>query len=179
MNELMYLRPESQQTLREAIWELRQAEGAEGDAAETVSPELLNDIEVHDAIHVVFACPTNLTGEILAHIWTALGTTLEMKEMHRVNMHSDHKTVLREIGHARLLRAWLRSIPRIIGVLWRVFIMKRPWPADRFEQYLEVSLWQIRTEFNIRVYEVKGEHTASGGAALRSVRGKYREVNVV
>lgn len=91
MKYLEYLKPTSNQTLREGIAELRRAEGAENDAAECMAPELLTDIDTHDAIHVLFGCPTNLAGEIVAHVWTAFGTTVSMQDMHRVNQHRDHK----------------------------------------------------------------------------------------
>jgi hypothetical protein len=167
--ELNYLSPESNQTLREAIWELRQAEGTEGDAAEKVSPELLTDIEVHDAIHVVFACPTTLAGEILAHTWTVFGTTLAIKEMHRVNRHTDHQTVLAEIGHGRLLRTWLKSFPQIVSVVWRALRMRHRWPAEQFEQCLDQTLYEIRSQYGIRLYRLPGKQSSKRGAVLRTL----------
>ena len=148
-HSLQYLNPDSSQSLREGIAELRKAEGAEGDAMETISEELLPDIEIHDAIHVLFACSTDLRGEIFAHVWTIFGTTMQMKEMKRVNLHQDHKSALKDIGHRHLLRTWLRNVPKILGTILRSFRMKRRWPAREFSRFLDRPLKDLRREFGI------------------------------
>ena len=169
MKELEYLKANSNQTLLEAIKELRVAEGADNDAAEYISPELLDDIELHDVIHTVFACPTSLKGEILAHIWSVFGTSLSMKEMHRVSSHADHKKVLREIGHIKLLKTWFKNIPNILRIVFRSKKMHKKWLAHEFEHYLEMTLHEIRAEYGIQVIEASSSKPTSGGAALRSV----------
>lgn len=171
MKKLRYMESDSNQTLREAIHELRESEGADNDAAEYISPELQDDIELHDVIHTVFACPTNLKGEILAHLWSVFGTTLTMSQMHRVTSHKDHKAVLKEIGHARLLKTWATNIPNMARVVLRARKMHCKWPAHDFQQYLNASLKDIRSEYGIRVIEV-GSSESSGGAALRSIHAR-------
>lgn len=170
MKQLNYLEPMSTQTLREGIVELRAAEGADGDAAENVAPDLLRDIDVHDAIHVVFACPTNLAGEIVAHVWTAFGTTTSIHDMHRVSRHRDHRTVLAEIGHRRLLGTWLKSLPLIAKTVFRARRMRRRWPAEEFAAYLHKPLAELRAEFGIEISPVPRRGRRAGGAALRSIR---------
>jgi len=172
MSILRYLRSDSSQTLLEAINELRVAEGAGNDAAEYISPELRSDIELHDVIHTVFACPTNLKGEILAHLWSVFGTTLTMREMHRVTSHYDHKTVLKKIGHFRLLKTWLSNFPNMVRVLSRSRQMNRKWPAHEFEQCLNVSLLDLRSEYGIKIIETSTTNQTSHGAALRSIRSQ-------
>ena len=125
MSKLRYMEPDTNQTLLEAIDELRVAEGADNDAAEHIAAELRDDIELHDVIHTVFACPTNLKGEILAHLWSVFGTTLTMKQMHRVTSHQDHKAVLSKIGHARLLKTWIGNISNMARVVHRARKMNR------------------------------------------------------
>jgi len=169
MKELKYLKANSSQTLLEAIRELHVAEGTDNDAAEYISPELLNDIELHDVIHTVFACPTNLKGEILAHIWSVFGTSLSIKDMHRVSSHADHKQVLREIGHIKLLKTWFKNFPNIIRIVYRSKKMHKKWSAREFEQYLEMTLQEIRAEYGIQVIESSSSRPTSGGAALRSI----------
>lgn len=104
---LKFLDASSTQTLREGIQELRDAETADSDASESFPPELIADIDIHDAIHVLFGCPASLRGETIAHVWTAFGTSTKMSDMHRVNEHQDHKMVLSQIGHIKLLKTWL------------------------------------------------------------------------
>ena len=166
---LRYLDPSATITLHEGIRELRDAEGADGDAVENVAPELIPDLEIHDAIHVLFACGTDLTGEISAHIWTLFGTDLPIKEMHRVNMHQDHRQVLADIGHRKLLVRWLRNIPHLFATIWRSLRMTRKWPAKDYAQYLDTPLIELRDQFNIRLPAQRtGKQTrGSAGAAVR------------
>lgn len=174
MNE--YLNPRSQQTLRQGVLELRAAEGADGDAAENVAADLVHDIDVHDAIHVLFGCSTDLSGEIVAHVWTLFGTTMELRDMRRVNMHEDHRAVLARIGHRRLLGTWWRSASGIAATVARALRMKRRWPAQDYVEYLDMRLCDIRAQFGITLPEPTPGRRQSGpaGAALRNVRSNVR-----
>lgn len=174
MKHLEYLNPRTTLTLRRGIEELRLAEGADGDASQNVSPELLEDIDVHDVIHVLFGCPTDLDGEIAAHAWTMFGTTVSIKDMRRVNVHRDHRAVLAEIGHWRLMKRWLRSLPIVVSVAHRALRMRRRWPADEFASFLDESLCDIRGEFGIRLPERPSMVSSRGGAALRNPRSFRR-----
>ena len=170
MKKLEYLNPKSTQTLLAGIRELRTVEGAEEDAVENVVPELLNDINVHDAIHVLFGCPTNLYGEIIAHVWTAFGSTMKVRDMHRVNRHHDHRKVLAKIGHGRLLRTWLYSLLGIVATLVRAMQMRRRWPAADYTLYLDQRLCDLRADFGIRLSTGEPVVKSSSGAALQNVR---------
>ena len=147
-----YLEPDCRSTLREGIEELRKAEGANGDASAQVSPELSRDLDVHDAIHVLFGCRTNLAGEVLAHVWTAFGTTAKLHDLRRVGAHEDHRAILSGIGHLRLLGAWLRNSPRIAATLWQSSRMKKRWPVEELDAFLDRPLDEIRREYGIRLH---------------------------
>lgn len=168
MASFNYLNPQSTQTLRQGIYEFHQVEVVENDASETVAPELLTDIDMHDAIHVLFGCPTHLGGEIIAHIWTALGTTVSLQAMHQVNRHPDHRSVLAEIGHRHLIKTWVRSIPQILITVLRALRMKRCWPAEEYAAYLDQRLCDLRHEFKIHI-PPQSSHGGRSGAALRTV----------
>lgn len=178
-----YLEPHSTQTLREGIAELRRVEGADADAAEHFAPELLHDIDTHDAIHVLFACPTTLAGEIIAHVWTAFGTTASLHDMHRVNAHRDHRAVLAQIGHARLLRTWLKNLPRIVTTLLNSHRMTCRWPVEEMSASLDRRLCDLRAKFGIRLPKppraVVRADESSGGAALRTIRKKVPSLSAV
>jgi hypothetical protein len=168
--QLQYLRPDCQLTLREGIAELRTAEGVEGDAAAQVAPDLVRDLDIHDAIHVVFGCPTSVAGEVIAHVWTLLGTTAKLTDLHRVNMHQDHRTVLAQIGHWKLLKTWMGSLPAIVGTVARARCMVRRWPVEELDSFLDRSLVDLRREFVIQLPPVPASTAGSGGAALRFAR---------
>lgn len=150
MKPLNYLIPASAQTLQEGMEELRLAE-MENDAAEDISPELARDIDEHDAIHTLFACSTDLKGEILAHVWSVFGTTMNVKQMKKVNVHQDHRFALREIGHFKLLITWLSSMPSIIRTILCARRMSKKFPIAEYEQFLDRELCELRKEFQIRL----------------------------
>ncbi len=170
MKNLKYMSIDSAQTLREAVFELRFAEKAEKDAAQYVAAELLDDVDVHDAIHVLFGCSTNLRDEVIAHVWTVFGTTMKMKDMARVNLHKDHRQVLSNIGHGRVLKTWAWAVPQITSVILRAVKMKRRWPVEEYSSFLDQRLCDIRKSFNIHPLPSSGGGNISSGAALRSVR---------
>ena len=170
MPNLRYLDPASTQTLREGISELKDAEGPDGDAAENLAPELITQIDAHDAIHVLFACPTDLRGEIAAHVWSALGTTMTMADMQTVNRHRDHRQVLRDIGHIKLLKTWAKSVRLIGSIVLRARRMNRRWPADCYGGYLDTSLRELRDDFGIELSICRRTVEHRGGAGLRDIR---------
>ncbi|WP_017326264.1 hypothetical protein [Synechococcus sp. PCC 7336] len=164
-----YLDPKSKQTLNEALMELRALEGAD-DAVVNLAPELREDIEIHDVIHVLFACKTDLASEVIAHIWTVFGTTYDVREMARVNMHQDHQDVLARIGHTRLLRMWIYRIPEIVQTLYRANQMVKHFPAQEYTRYLDKQLIEIRAEFGIRpIAPSLIQEKRNSGAALRTL----------
>ncbi|MEM8974561.1 MAG: hypothetical protein AAGD43_21090 [Pseudomonadota bacterium] len=170
MHTLRYLDPVSSQTLRQGIEELKRVEGADGDAAQNVSEDLVDRINLHDAIHVLFACPTDLRGEIAAHVWTAVGTTMTIRNMHDVNQHRDHRQVLSEIGYVNLAATWVRAIPTVIAILWRSRSMNKLWPAYDYQYYLDCRLCDLRSVYGVHVLGVKRRQVGRGGAALRWVK---------
>ena len=150
MRKLKYLEPKSLQTLQEGMQELRAAE-LDNDASETMAPELARDLDEHDAIHTLFACTTDLKGEVIVHIWTVFGTTMSMRQMRKVNAHDDHKQALRAIGHRKLLGTWLLNLPKILGIALRARHMTRKFPVSGYERYLDKRLCDLREEFRIRL----------------------------
>jgi len=152
VNNLDYLNYNSSLTLKEGILELRAAE-FDDDVSENISFELARDIDEHDAIHALFGCTTDLNGEILAHIWTIFGTTMKIQQMYHVNKKQDHKQALKEIGHFKLLSNWILRFPKLIAALYYSKKMKRKFPVDNFEQYLDTSLFELRNMFGIKLIE--------------------------
>ncbi|MEM9345242.1 MAG: hypothetical protein AAGB26_01365 [Planctomycetota bacterium] len=170
---LAYLDPACKMTLREGIQELRQAEGADDDATETLAPELAGDIEIHDAIHVLFACTTDLEGEVRAHVWTIFGTTAKLADLHRVMSHRDHREVIRQIGHVRLLLRWLFSVPRIVKLVWYASRMKNRWPVTELDSFLDRPLDEIRQQFRIQLPPPSSStRSQRGGAGLRTLNSR-------
>ena len=131
--------------------ELRKLEATQV-ATTTFAPSLLEDIEQHDVIHVVFGCPTNLQGEVLAHIWSLLGTDMSVKRMGAVNMHADHRETLRSIGHLNVLKMWVNSFPAIVKTIWNASRMTKRLQVTSYRHLLfNRRLNDLRSEFNIKI----------------------------
>ena len=167
---LDYLNPYSRQTLGSALAELREAEGAENDAAGQVAPELSRDLDVHDAIHVIFACSTDVEGEVMAHAWTLLGTTAKIGDLHRVMSHRDHREALAKIGHRHLLSMWVWSVPRIALTVWRALRMTGRLRIEALPGLLAQPLAEIRRDHGIRLSRPRRMEGPLAGAAVRNLR---------
>ncbi len=173
-----YLDPACRLTLRQAIAELREFEGVENDAAAQVAAELSNDLDVHDVIHVIFGCETNVAGEVLAHGWTIFGTRVSMHDLHRVNMHADHRQALRQIGHLRLLRTWVLNLPLILKTIYRARRMKRLLDPAEFPSLMDWPLVEIRSSLGVQLDRPPsdfGDRRDSLGAAVRHVRRPLKQ----
>ncbi len=115
--------------------------------------EVLNDTEkffnCHDIAHVVFGCDTTLRGEGIVKLWTIFGTTLGF---------ADHIKEYDEASAFELFKKYslkhiLVNIAKLIivapVVIIRAYKMKKKWPWSSYDKYLDISIYQIRKEFNI------------------------------
>ena len=134
-------------TLGEAIQKLRNLE--HDDMTNQMSPEITKILEQHDAVHVLFNCGTSIREEIAAHLWMLFATTAKIGEMHRAVASVEHKSVLSNIGHFKLLGTWFTSLPRIVGIIFKSLRMKKKLAMEEFSQLKEKSLLEIRREYGI------------------------------
>lgn len=135
-------------TLGEAIQNLRASE-QEGDMTNKMSAEVMQALEQHDAVHVLFNCGTSIEDEIAAHIWMIFATTAKISEMHRAVANQEHRNVLSGIGHLKLLGIWLSCLPRIVAIISKSLRMKKKLAVDELSQLKEQSILEIRREHGI------------------------------
>jgi ubiquinone biosynthesis protein Coq4 len=148
---LDYLNPDCPLSLREAIAQLRDEDAKERDVAPSVAPEVERSMTAHDAVHVIFACDTSDRGEAIAHAWMLLGTTVTHRQLTEVMGTGDHRMFVREIGHARRLRALLSALPAVAVAAFRARRMTKRWSWTDYERYLDAPLVEIRREYGVRV----------------------------
>lgn len=146
---LSYQDARSEMTLREAISELRSTTGEQNFAFE--SPEMQRAIEAHDAVHAVFACDITQAGEVVAHAWMILGTTIKVQEMKQVAARREHRTIAADEGHARMIGVAARALPGLVAAAIAALRMKKRFPWDGYDEFLDRRLVDIRREFGIRV----------------------------
>lgn len=145
---LKYQSPDSTMTLREALGELR---AAEGDISHEVSQPLAEALVAHDVVHIIFGLHISDLDEIVAHGWMAFGTTLTFARMHDVTRDRDHQRYSAGFAHGRKDLLVLRVLPHLVAALFRSRQMTKRWPWDSYAEYLDIPLNRIRQEFGIVV----------------------------
>ncbi|GET39435.1 ubiquinone biosynthesis protein COQ4 [Microseira wollei] len=135
-------------TLGEAIQKLR-ASQHEGDMTNKMSAEITQALDRHDAVHVLFNCGTSMEDEIAAHIWMVFGTTAKISKMHRAVANQEHRNVLSNIGHLKLIGIWFTCLPRIIAIISKSLRMKKRLAVEELSQLKEQSIVEIRREHGI------------------------------
>jgi hypothetical protein len=142
-----YLGSDPSMTLGEAIQNMRAAEPQ--DFATQASAEIVQSLEQHDAVHILFDLGTSIQDEIAAHIWTILATTANVSQMHLAVATQEHRSVLAGIGHIQLLRLWCASLPRIVGILFKSWRMKRKIAVEDLSTLKQQSILVIRQDHGI------------------------------
>ncbi len=100
---------------------------------------------------MVFGCGTTLHGENLVDTWTIFATTCTLREYWSYVKLPEAKKVFREAGYFRMAFAFVRDIPKLFRLFYRSRKMTRKWLWWDIDLYMDTSLDEIRTDFNIRV----------------------------
>jgi hypothetical protein len=138
-------------TLAEAIMRMRAEEDPAGKVTTAMSANTASAFDMHDAVHILFGCGTSLQGEIAAHVWMKFGTTAKLSDMHSAVAQREHKNVLRELGHFKILRTWLGMLPTLIGIVGQARRMKKKVAFDRIEELKRKTLSAILDEHGIEL----------------------------
>lgn len=138
-------------TLEQAIEELRQKEEKKGNSPTKISNEISQTLDKHDAVHILFGCDTTIKDEIAAHVWMLCGTTAKLDEMHQAIAHQEHRNVLSNIGHLKLMGIWILLLPRILSIMLRCLSMKKRLSLEEIEKLKKQPLYKIRQEYGIIV----------------------------
>lgn len=136
-------------SLRDAMASFRAREDADGMMQDAIGDRYQLLMLQHDAVHVLFGCEGEMRDELSAHVWMALGTDADLKEMHSVVAGAEHKEVLSGIGHLRLIGQWLVAIPTLVQVAWRAKRMKARVPLSQIDVMLDEPLDAIRRRYGI------------------------------
>jgi ubiquinone biosynthesis protein Coq4 len=120
-------------------------------SARDMSPEAREFFRNHDTAHVVFGCDTSIFGEGVLKIFTIFGTTLGFWKHLTGYAEADAFALFKQYSRRHLAR----HIFKLIAKCPRAFInakqMEKPWPWDAHDEYLDRSIEEIRSEFNIKV----------------------------
>lgn len=138
-------------TLREGLNRLRE-ENASVFSERDITTDVQEFFRCHDTAHVVFGCDTSIFGEGVLKVFTIFGTTLGFWK---------HLSAYSEANAFALFRQYpvihvFKNLFRLIITMPRVYVrakrMSRPWPWAEHHEYLDTSIQEIRSEFNIKVF---------------------------
>lgn len=112
-----------------------------------------NDSELffncHDIAHVIFECDTSLQGEGAVKLWTIFGSTLGF--VNHFKGYAEANAF--ELSKKYSLKHILANVPKVlIGapvVISRARKMTKKWPWAAYDRYLDISIAEVREEFNI------------------------------
>ena len=145
-----YTIQDSSQTLREGIAEyysrnpgLLDPDGMPNEVAEL--------FRQHDAGHVVFGCDTSLRGETLIDTWTILGSTAGLRGYLEYFRYPQVNQVFAQVGYVRIVLEFVRCFGDVGRVIARSRRLSSKWPWHDYRRYLDDSLQDLRSQFNIRV----------------------------
>jgi hypothetical protein len=146
---LAYQHPETTLTLADGLREYYASrEGLAGGRG--LSPAAREFFRCHDAAHVVFGCTTALLDEGIVKLWSFFGTTVGLGLLRAYRL-PESREIYQQITWSQTASVALRMTTLLPLVLWRCLHMRKRWPWEEFERYLDVPLVQIRWEFGIEL----------------------------
>ena len=104
----------------------------------------------HDVVHVLYGCGTSMPDEAIVKLASILGTTGGLGILRGYRLHESFD-IYRELPPGDTLLALVLSPYLILRTAWRCRRQSSPWPWHEHQQYMNVSLRELRTTFGIRV----------------------------
>jgi len=149
---LGYQEQDSSQTLREGLAEYYQANPGIVTRPADLPAESVALFRSHDMCHVIFGLNTSLRDEALADVRTLFSCDVGMRHYARY-MTADQaaKALFKELGYGKAIVVTLKSLPRIVRAALAAFGMRKRWPWNPPNGYLDRPLGELRREFGIRV----------------------------
>ena len=114
------------------------------------SAEAREFFRCHDAAHVIFGCGNTLSDEAIVKVSSVFGTSGGFGVLRGYRLHESQQ-IYRKLGSFEILSTALKAIILVPRTLFRCMRQQHRWPWNNFDQYLPVSLGDIRKEFGIRV----------------------------
>lgn len=141
---------ESQITLQEGIDEFNKKNKKYFSDRDT-SDEAKEFFRNHDIAHVVFGCDTSIYGEGVVKIWTVFGTTLGFWKHITGYQEADAFELFRMYSLKHVAKNIFRLLFTIPTIIIRAKRMNKLWNWANYESYLNMSIKDIRKEFNIEI----------------------------
>lgn len=138
------------QTLAEGLREYFAANPMLKRDADLLSPSTRQFFRSHDAVHVVYGCSTTMSDEAVVKIASLFGTTGGTKVL-RGYAHREAREIYRNLPIGSTLFALLVSPYLIFRTVWRCTRQLKRWPWEQHEEFLNLPLCELRSQFGIKV----------------------------
>jgi hypothetical protein len=139
----------SQMTLRDAI-QIFHGDNSLNFSDRDMSNEAQIFFKCHDIAHVIFGCDTSIVGEGKVKIWTVFGTTLGFWNLVKGYSEANAFTLFKQYSVYHVLSNILKIVCLAPITIFRARCMSKKWDWSEYETYMDMSLVQIRKEFNIK-----------------------------
>ena len=159
--KLEYQQQDTSLTLQEALQEYYNANPHLLDASK-FSNETGDFFRSHDRVHVVFGCDTTFMDESKADFWTIMGVDIGLRNYLKLaaspvvrDLYQDIKTKMTEDARVRLRKDIRQGITGALIAPFKVYLrarhMRRKWPWHKNDEYLNLPLREIRSDFGIEI----------------------------
>ena len=121
-----------------------------------LSPEAKQFFRSHDTIHVLYGCGTTMPDEAIVKLASLIGTTGGISVL---KGYTNYETldIYTKLPLGSTVMALVLSPYLIIRTLWRCARQHRRWPWVEHQQYLNMPLHELRTQFGIKVAHARGD----------------------
>jgi hypothetical protein len=149
---LSYQRQDSVQTLAEGLEEYYAANSGKVVRPRDLPSESSELFRSHDMCHVIFGLNTTLGDEALADMRTLFSSDVGLRRYY-VYLAQDKqaKALFKELGYLKGTWVTVQSMPRICRAAVEAWRVKKRWPWQPPDSYMNRSLADLRREFGIRV----------------------------
>jgi hypothetical protein len=138
------------QTLGQGLAEYFAANPMLKRGADLTSPESRQFFRSHDAVHVVYGCGTTMVDEAIVKLSSIFGSTGGLAVLRGYALY-ESLDIYRRLPIAGTALA-LAAAPYLVArTVWRCIRQSRRWPWERFDEFLDVPLHEIRAQFRITV----------------------------
>ena len=146
----------SPQTLAQGMAEYFACNPALKRLDDLLSPEAKQFFRSHDTIHVLYGCGTTMPDEAIVKLASLIGTTGGISVL---KGYTNYETldIYTKLPLGSTVMALVLSPYLIIRTLWRCARQHRRWPWVEHQQYLNMPLHELRTQFGIKVAHARGD----------------------
>ena len=123
------------------------------------NPESGNLLRDHDCTHIIFGLDISIDQEAILDTWVLWGSSFKWKYLLGYSklpqIKELQKNLFKELGIKGFLKLYWNTIAIKRKVIFRTFKMKKKWPFQMPEEYLNIKISELRKIYGIKVLNSK------------------------